>query len=258
MENGNKIFMLSLFFLSLGSCQLFPALENRNRLMFFFDKIEVSGDLDVFVKKGPKRGKVSIYADGEIIDSVSAKVSQKTLFLDANNSFEIKKRIPFIKVNATRKFPVEVMVYVEEISELRIMDASNLTCSHVKSSHLKIFHSSTGNVHIESVNSPEIKVQHIGSGQISLQGKQTSNLEVEVRGNGMLNAGDLEVKKAKVVHYGNSEIALNPAHWLDVRLLSSGNIFLHQNPINSVINLKGTGKIKHLFAPELRADVLPE
>jgi hypothetical protein len=230
MGKGNKISLLSLCMLSFAVQPLFPALETRNKLLFYFDKIEVKGDLDVFIKKGQKRGKVSIYADSEIMDSVTAKVRQKTLFLDANNSYEFKRRIPFVKLNATRKFPVEIMVYVEEIAELRILESSNLSCSNISSSHLKVFHSSTGDVHLESVNTPKIEVLHLGSGRLSLQ-------------------GELEVSTAKVVHHGKGELQINPEQWLDARLLSSGSIFLHQNPTNSVVKLKGTGQIKNLFEP---------
>jgi hypothetical protein len=249
MGKGNKISLLSLCMLSFAVQPLFPALETRNKLLFYFDKIEVKGDLDVFIKKGQKRGKVSIYADSEIMDSVTAKVRQKTLFLDANNSYEFKRRIPFVKLNATRKFPVEIMVYVEEIAELRILESSNLSCYNISSSHLKVFHSSTGDVHLESVNTPKIEVLHLGSGRLSLQGEQTTDLELEVRGNGIVDAGELEVSTAKVVHHGKGELQINPEQWLDARLLSSGSIFLHQNPTNSVVKLKGTGQIKNLFEP---------
>jgi len=251
MGKGNKFFLLSLYLVSLGVRPLFPALETRNQLLFYFDKIEVKGDLDVFIKKGQKRGKVSIYADSEIMDSVTANVHQKTLFLDANNSYEFKRRIPFVKLNATRKFPVEIMVYVEEIAEVRILESSNLSCSNISSSHLKVLHSSTGDVHLESINTPKIEVLHLGTGRLSLQGEQTSELEIEVRGNGVVDAGELEVSNAKVVHYGKGELQINPEQWLDARLLSSGSIFLHQNPTNSVVEVKGTGQIKKLFEPQV-------
>ncbi len=249
MENGNKFVLLTLLVAVVGVKQIFPALETRNQLLFFFDKIEVKGDLDVFVKKGQRRGKVSIYADGEIMDSVTAKVRQKTLFLDANNSYEFKRRIPFVKVNATRKFPVEIMVSVEEISALRILESSNLTCSDIKSAHLNIFHSSTGDVHLEAMDAPKIEIQHLGSGRLTLKGDKTSNLAVELQGDGILDAGELEVTTAKVIHRGKAELQINPHQWLDARILSTGDIFLHQNPTNSVIEIKGSGQIKNLFDP---------
>lgn len=258
MENGNKFFLFILLLACMGMNRLFPALETRNQLLFFFDKIEVKGDLDVFVKKGQKRGKISIYADGEIIDSVTAKVRQKTLFLDANNSYEFKRRIPFVKVNATRKFPVEIMISVEEISELRVLEASNLTCSEIRSTHLKVFHSSTGNVHLEAMDAPEIEVQHLGNGILTLKGDRTSSLSIEVHGDGILDAGELEVTTAKVVHRGNKEIQINPHQWLDARLLSSGDIFLHQNPKNSVIEVKASGQIKNLFDTNEKAEHVAE
>ena len=247
MASANKT-LLNLFgYLFFGLIPLTADIVNRNELLFFFDKIEARGEVDVFVQKGDKRGKISTFADSQIINSVVARVSQKTLFIDANNSFVFQRRIPFVKFSATRKFPVEVIVSVKEISEIRTLEGANLTCSKFSSPQLKVFHSGTGKVFLDDINSPSICLQQIGSGTSSLKGSRTEIFEVELEGDGNLDASDLEVDSAKVIHQGSGSIQINSMQWLDARILSSGSIFLHGEPEKMVIEQKGSGRIRSLF-----------
>ena len=75
----------------------------KKSLLFFFDKIEVKGDVDVFLVKGKRTREVTLFADSEIIDSVYTKVRSKTLYIDANNTYSLARRIPFIRINARTK-----------------------------------------------------------------------------------------------------------------------------------------------------------
>ena len=208
------------------------------------------------MKKGEKRGKISIFADSQIINSVVGRVSQKTLFIDANNSFEFQRRIPFVKINASRKFPVEIIVSVKELSEIRALEGANLTCSEFSSPHLKVFHSGTGKVFLDDLNCPSIYLQQNGSGTSSLKGSRTEILDVELEGNGNLDASDLEVGSAKVIHQGSGSIQINSMQWLDARILSSGSIILHKEPEKMVIKQKGSGRIRSLFT-EAEEQALP-
>ena len=247
MGSANKILsslISSLFFVVIP---LAAEIENRNELLFFFDKIEAKGEVDVFVKKGDTRGKISIFADSQIINSVVARVTQKTLFIDANNSFEFQRRIPFVKFNASRKFPVEIIVSVKELSEIRALEGANLTCSEFSFPQLKVFHSGTGKVFLDDINCPSIYLQQNGSGTSSLKGSRTEILDVELEGNGNLDASDLEVGSAKVIHQGSGSIQINSMLWLDARILSSGSILLCRDPEKMVIEQKGSGRIRSLF-----------
>ena len=84
----------ALFFL-LGN--LHGEIINRKHLLFHFDKVEISGEISVFIEPGKRNREMEIFADREIIDSVGFRVSNRTLFVDANNTYTFKRRIPFIK-----------------------------------------------------------------------------------------------------------------------------------------------------------------
>ena len=125
--------------------------------MFFFDKIEVNGNIDVFLIKGKRQREAKVYADSEIIESVLSKVSQKTLFIDANNTYNIARRLPFIRLVAERKYPVEVIVSIQNIEEIRLMGQSNLTAQDITSDQLTIFMASSGKLHIQNILVPKLK-----------------------------------------------------------------------------------------------------
>lgn len=215
-----------------------------NQLLFFFDKIEIDGALDVFIEKGNKRGKLSIYADSDIIDSVLAKVHNKTLFLDANNSFEIGRRIPFIKLNAVRKFPVEVIISVEKISQITLLDQSNLTSKGLSSNNLKIFFASSGNLYLEDLSTPFVQIQHEGTGEIIMKGNNVGEMVLEMQNSGSLEGRDFNVEVANVVHRGTGNVNLRTNNWLDARIQSTGNIILYGKPERMVVDQEGSGTVK--------------
>ena len=125
---------LTLILLILPQLNCLKAdLASTKKLLFFFNKIEVNGNIDVFLKKGKRLREATIYADSEIIESVVTKVSQKTLFIDANNTYNIARRIPFIRLKAERKYPVEVVVSIQKIEEVRLLGQSNLTAEDITS-----------------------------------------------------------------------------------------------------------------------------
>ena len=80
-----------LFFLSLI---LHAGVESKRVLTFHFDQIEVKGALTVFIEPGKRNRQVEYYADSSIFDSVSVEVKNRTLYLDANNSFSLFRKIP--------------------------------------------------------------------------------------------------------------------------------------------------------------------
>ena len=71
------------------------SVESKKKLMFHFDKIEVRGAIQVFVEPGKRNREIEYFANSEIIDSIESRVvGKKTLYLDANNTFDLSRRIP--------------------------------------------------------------------------------------------------------------------------------------------------------------------
>ncbi len=228
-------------------------LASEKRLLFFFNKIQVNGDVDVFLKKGKRLREASVYADSEIIKSVFTKVSQKTLFIDANNTYNIARRIPFIRLKAERKYPVEVVVSIEKIEEIRLLGQSNLTAEDIRSTELAIFMASSGKLHIENIIAPKLDIIHEGTGNIILKGENIEDLKAKISKNGSLFGDELKVERATLIHQGKGIVHLNPSKWMDARMFGNGNLFLHEKPESIVIDQRGKGTVSDILpsAPPL-------
>jgi hypothetical protein len=133
------------------SGSLAAEIKIQKKLLFFFDRIEVRGNVDVFLVEGKRLREASIYADAEIIDSIQVRVSQKTLFIDANNTYEIARRLPFLRLKAERTFPVEIVISIDELKEIRLLGQSNLTAKKLHSDQVSLFMASSGKLHIEDM-----------------------------------------------------------------------------------------------------------
>ncbi|MBT7649799.1 MAG: hypothetical protein HN553_02350 [Opitutae bacterium] len=243
--------------LSLIALMLFPFFTNgelatKKSLLFFFDKIEIKGNVDVFLVKGKRSREVTLFADSEIIDSVYTKVKSKTLYIDANNTYSLARRIPFIRINAERKYPVEIIVSVDSLKEIRLLENANLTVKELSTEKVSFFSESSGKLHIEDIAASQLNVIHTGSGDIVLKGKNLREINAKVSGNGNLIASDLDVIRATLTHQGTGVVHLAPSTWLDARMLNNGNLFLHATPSNLVIDQQGTGKVKDIL-PEAKA-----
>jgi len=215
--------------------------ESKRVLSFHFDKIEVGGALTVFIEPGKRNRQVEYFADSSIIDSVIAEVRDRTLYLDANNSFSLIRKIPLIKLSAQRTFPIEVAVSIDKLSDIRLLDESNLRIKNVSGKQLNIYSDSSGSFHGIDLNFENFKIRHEGSGNINLQGREVLSLHAEMYGSGSLLCEHLFLEEAKLSHHGTGEVVIAPKNWLDARIFNSGNIKLLEQPRGRVFKKEGNG-----------------
>ena len=234
---GLSVF-LPLFFLSVS---LKARVESKRVLSFHFDKIEVGGALTVFIEPGRRNRQVEYFADSSIIDSVIAEVRDRTLYLDANNSFSLIRKIPLIKLSAERTFPIEVVVSIDKLSDIRLLDQSNLRIKNVSGKQLNIYSDSSGSFHGIDLHFENFKIRHEGSGNINLQGREVLSLDAEMYGSGSLLCEHLFLEEAKLSHHGTGEVVIAPIKWLDARIFNSGNIKLLEQPRGRVVKKEGNG-----------------
>ena len=248
---GNRYcFWLSplAFLLLAGQC--LGDLTSEKRLLFKFDKIDVRGEVDVFLHQSRRLREATVYADKEIIEQVLTRVENKTLIIDANNSVQFGRRLPFLRLNAKRVYPVEVIVSILDLKEIAITGTGNLSGSGINAEHLKLFSASPGRMDLRQFTVESLDVILEGSGDIILKGTPLTNLNATVNGTGTIRAGELEVRKANIALNGKGRAYLAPNEWLDARLPSAGNLFLTRKPLQSIIQGGGTGSVKMIFPQE--------
>jgi len=247
--NRHPVWLVPLPFLLLAG-QCLGDITSERRLLFKFDKIDVRGEVDVFLHQGRRLREATVYADKEIIEQVWTRVENKTLIIDANNSVQFGRRLPFLRINAQRVFPVEVIVSILDLKEIAITGTGNLSGSGINARHLKLFSASPGRMDLRQFTAESLDVILEGSGDIILKGTPLTNLNATVNGAGTIRAGELEVRKANIALNGKGRAYLAPNEWLDARLPSTGNLFLTRKPLQSIIQGGGTGSVKMIFPQE--------
>ena len=172
-KKRGKIFIgvsitLAIFPLGKITGELSGAVESRRLLSFHFDKIEARGALTVFVEPGKRNRQIEYFADSEIIESVTALVENRTLFLDANNSFLISRKIPLLRLSAQRTFPIEVIVSIDQLKEFRLFENTTARLRNLQGEELNLFINSTGSLHLVGSKFNKINLRHEGSGDVVL------------------------------------------------------------------------------------------
>lgn len=222
-------------------------LAQDRRLLFHFDKIEVRGEIDVFLKQSKRLRECLVYADKEIVTSVTTKVSERTLIVDANNTYDLKRRLPFLRINAKRVFPVEVIISVRDLSEISLTGNGNLYGSGTRSMRLKLFSGGSGKLDLRNFSANSVEVIQDGSGDVVLMGDGVDKIDAVLSGTGSLHAGDLPAGNAKISLRGEGNAYLTALDFLDAGMLGSGNVFLHDKPRQSVIRTNGTGVVRDVI-----------
>ena len=224
-----------------GGNRIYAAIESKKVLSFHFDKIEARGALSLFIKPGKRNREIEYFADSSMIDTVAIRVSNRTLYLDANNSFMLSRRIPLLRLTAQRTFPIEVFISIEELKEISLLDHSSLQLESLRGEELKIFTNSTGSVHASDLQTRQINLRQEGSGDVFLKGREVMNLSAEVYGQGSLRCEELFLDQATIRHFGEGQIILAPTQWMDAKIFGSGNIELLENPLGKVVENMGKG-----------------
>ena len=165
----------------------------------------------------------------------------RTLYIDANNSYSLSRIIPLLRLSAERVFPIEVIVSIESLKEIRLLEKSNLNIKKVSGKEIKLYSSSTGFLHCSDLRHEKISVRHDGSGEIALKGREVIHLDAQVYGSGSLKCEELFLEKATIQHHGTGQVMIAPNNWLDARINNSGNLYLLEKPEGRVVKNQGNG-----------------
>ncbi len=247
-KNSSRSICL-LSFLIAGASTISGELTRKRQMLFYFDKIEVNGAVDVFVSPGNRNEEAYIFADSEVMNKVSLNVRERVLFVEANNTFDISRRLPFLRLRAERTFPVEIIIHKEKLAELRLNGTGNLTVTDIRTPKLSIHSTGSGRLHLENSSVDSLSIRQDGKGPVILKGQEVSNLEILVMDDGPVWAQALPVDRARILHHGNNDVEINSLAFLDARIFGQGNVLLHSQPKSIVVNQKGTGMV---------LDVLPD
>jgi hypothetical protein len=195
-----------------------------------FGQIEVNVPAEVYVTIGDEPH-VSIRAQENIIQAVSASVSGNTLVLKTN---------PCVSTNET--FVIEVTA--TQLSGLSVNGSANVeVLDNVTADEMEIEINGSGAVRV-GVSAEEIEAGINGSGDILLSGKARS-IRIQINGSGDILANSLDAETARVNINGSGDVEIGVSEKLTVSVAGSGNVRYSGNPkVDSSVS--GSGEVTQM------------
>lgn len=185
-------------------------IQTESREVSGFQAISLNSQGKVTVRQSGKES-LTISAEDNLLPHLVSRVSNGTLVLDTESG-----------INLRPTKPIEYMVEVISLENLRISGVGNLECT--------------------DLNSPKLSVLLSGVGNLTIQGS-VDVLDLKVSGVGSFKGSELQTKKATVKNSGVGNAVVNVSDQLDATVSGVGTIEFLGNPsVNQSVS--GIGRIR--------------
>ncbi len=227
------VYSTAIFFMSCGfNGETVDGNGNRKSEMRQVNnttKIDVVGDIDVFVAKGAPSVKVE--GDENILQYIETR--------NDNDWLEIKTRD---HINIHSSTPVKVYVTTPEITGCKVTGSGNLTSDDKFSSGNNMSFNITGSGNITAnINAPAVNAGITGSGNMYIKG-ETRNVDIEVTGSGNYDSPNLKAENANVKIMGSGNASLFADASLKASIAGSGDVKYSGNAKVDK-NIAGSGSV---------------
>lgn len=203
-----------------------PATENR--VLGAFDKIDVSGSVEVLVGISDEIS-CKVTGDDNIVPTIKTELAGSTLRIYEEKSYR-------------SKLPVKILLTVPDIREIDLSGSGKVVVHGVKRDDLGVQVSGSGSAMLTGVDVTTLRTDISGSGAITARGV-ASVLKSRVSGSGSGNFTYLCADDAKVEISGSGTTSLVALKTLDVRVSGSGAVHYGGMPTLSQ-KISGSGAVK--------------
>ncbi len=174
-----------------------------------FNRIEVSGSLDVRVTVGGKQ-QVILHVDDNLADLFVTEVKRNTLNVYTEESYRNCKKC-------------YIEIVVPELLEVGL--------------------SGSADVNVEGLTGEEFLFEQSGSGDFTVAG-DVDEIEIDLTGSGDVDARDLISKNAYVEIHGSGDVKVYATEHFKGRVYGSGDIAYYGNPEDTSTRVYGSGSIR--------------
>lgn len=196
-----------------------------------FDKVDVSGAIDVIVNVGNK-SEVVIEADSAIMPYVVTEVKDRELRIYN------KDIIGFYNFKNNK---ILVTITTPSILELESSGACDVTINDLKTDMFKVSLSGTCDL-IGSFECNVLDLEASGSSDSKLRGK-VKDCNIELSGASDIKAFDLEVDNLKIEGSGSSNVEINVQNSLDVELSGASELRYKGEPKYIKTDMSGVSNL---------------
>lgn len=239
-----SIIMLALT-LALGATQAKAQMEEQTVAVDNFDKISLTGNIDVIFSQGSKTS-VVIVGNRKDIDKVEAEVKGSTLFISTKTE---KKNVGGVTVKTT-KFIDEVKVKVasKDLKEVKITGNGDFKATtDIKTDNLNLNVSGSGDMEFKKVTADAAKATIAGSGDISIKKLDTKNLNTSIAGSGEIEIDNVtdrcDVAQLSIAGSGDMKMKFEGCRDLRCKIAGSGEMELKGKVGDYSSAISGSGEI---------------
>lgn len=239
-----SIIMLALA-LALGATQAKAQMEEQTVAVDNFDKISLTGNIDVIFSQGSKTS-VVIVGNRKDIDKVEAEVKGSTLFISTKTE---KKNVGGVTVKST-KFIDEVKVKVasKDLKEVKITGNGDFKATtDIKTDNLNLNVSGSGDMEFKKVTVDAAKATIAGSGDISIKKLDTKNLNTSIAGSGEIEIDNVtdrcDAAQLSIAGSGDMKMKFEGCRDLRCKIAGSGEMELKGKVGDYTSAISGSGEI---------------
>ena len=239
-----SIIMLALT-LALGATQAKAQMEEQTVAIDNFDKISLTGNIDVIFSQGSKTS-VVIVGNRKDIDKVEAEVKGRTLFISTKTE---KKDVGGVTVKTT-KFIDEVKVKVtsKSLKEVKITGNGDFKATtDINTDNLNLNVSGSGDMEFKKVTADAAKATIAGSGDISIKKLDTKNLNTSIAGSGEIEIDNVtdrcDVAQLSIAGSGDMKMKFEGCRDLRCKIAGSGEMELKGKVGDYSSAISGSGEI---------------
>lgn len=231
--------------LALGATQAKAQMEEQTVAVDNFDKISLTGNIDVIFSQGSKTS-VVIVGNRKDIDKVEAEVKGSTLFISTKTE---KKNVGGVTVKTT-KFIDEVKVKVtsKSLKDVKITGNGDFKATtDIKTDNLNLNVSGSGDLEFKKVTADAAKATIAGSGDISIKKLDTKNLNTSIAGSGEIEIDNVtdrcDVAQLSIAGSGDMKMKFEGCRDLRCKIAGSGEMELKGKVGDYSSAISGSGEI---------------
>jgi hypothetical protein len=212
-------------------------LISEERHVAGFDRVSLEGMGDILLEQGPVEA-LSLEGDEEILERISAEVSDGKLVIKYKSWFELFWHRQRIKAHLTMK----------DIHGISISGSGTVRASSLASDSLRLSVSGSADMDLEGLEVDDLDVHISGSGEFDLRGRATHQ-NLHISGSGKIEAWGLEGQDAEVHVSGSGRVTLKVQDSLDVRVSGSAEVrYLGEPKISQRIS--GSASVRRMDSPK--------
>lgn len=175
-----------------------------------FDKLRVTGPMDVKVTTGPKASVRAVGATRDL-DRLEIAVRDGTLVIGSKSGVW------------NWGDDLDVFVTTPSLSAVALTGAGDVDVNHISGPKTELSVTGSGDLDVDSLQSEQVSITLTGSGDVEVDGRCTSG-QFQLSGSGDIDADGLVCRTLDIAVRGSGDVEANASDTATINILGSGDV----------------------------------